>query len=48
MIKSEIINNTAIITFSRPEKRNAIHPFMVEPWELGVPEDGDFTGSCLR
>lgn len=30
MIKSEIINNTAIITFSRPEKRNAIHPFMVE------------------
>ena len=30
MIKSEIINNTAIITLNRPEKRNAIHPFMVE------------------
>lgn len=30
MIKSEIINNTAIIILNRPEKRNAIHPFMVE------------------
>lgn len=30
MIKSEIISNTAIITLNRPEKRNAIHPFMVE------------------
>ncbi len=30
MIKSEVINNTAIITLNRPEKRNAIHPFMVE------------------
>lgn len=30
MIKSEIKNNTAIITLSRPEKRNALHPFLVE------------------
>jgi len=30
MIKSEIKNNTAIITLYRPEKRNALHPFMVE------------------
>jgi methylglutaconyl-CoA hydratase len=30
MINSEIINNTAVITLNRPEKRNAIHPFMVE------------------
>ena len=30
MIKSEIKNNTAIITLNRPEKRNALHPFMVE------------------
>lgn len=30
MIKSEIKNNTAIITLNRPEKRNALHPFLVE------------------
>lgn len=30
MIKSEIKNNTAVITLNRPEKRNALHPFMVE------------------
>jgi methylglutaconyl-CoA hydratase len=30
MIKSEINNNTAIITLNRPEKRNALHPFLVE------------------
>lgn len=30
MIKSEIKNNTAIITLYRPEKRNALHPFLVE------------------
>lgn len=30
MIKSEIKNSTAIITLNRPEKRNALHPFLVE------------------
>ncbi len=30
MIKSELKNNTAIITLNRPEKRNALHPFLVE------------------
>lgn len=30
MIKLEIKNNTAIITLNRPEKRNALHPFLVE------------------
>jgi len=30
MIKSEVKNNTAIITLNRPEKRNALHPFLVE------------------
>ena len=30
MIKSEVNNNTAIITLNRSEKRNALHPFMVE------------------
>ena len=30
MIKSEIKNNTAILTLNRPEKRNALHPFLVE------------------
>ena len=30
MIKSEVKNNSAIITLNRPEKRNALHPFLVE------------------
>lgn len=30
MIKSEIKNYTAILTLNRPEKRNALHPFLVE------------------
>ena len=30
MIKSEVKNSTAIITLNRPEKRNALHPFLVE------------------
>ncbi len=30
MIKSEIKNNTAILTLNRPEKRNALHPFLVQ------------------
>lgn len=30
MIKSEIKNNTAIITLNRPEKRNSLHPFLIE------------------
>jgi len=30
MIKSEIKNNTAIVALNRPEKRNALHPFLVE------------------
>jgi len=38
MIKSEIINNTAIITLNRPEKRNAIHPFMVEQIKTKLKE----------
>ncbi len=38
MIKSEIKNNTAIITLNRPEKRNALHPFMVEQIKLKLKE----------
>ena len=38
MIKSEIKNSTAIITLNRPEKRNAIHPFMVEQIKLNLKE----------
>ena len=30
MIKSEVKNSTAVITLNRPEKRNALHPFLVE------------------
>lgn len=30
MIKSEIKNNTAIIILNRPEKRNALHPLLIE------------------
>jgi len=38
MINSEIINNTAIITLNRPEKRNALHPFMVEQIKTKLKE----------
>jgi methylglutaconyl-CoA hydratase len=38
MIKSEIKNNTAIITLNRPEKRNALHPFMVEQLKSKLTE----------
>ena len=38
MIKSEIKNNTAIITLNRPEKRNALHPFMVEQLKVKLSE----------
>ena len=38
MIKSEIKNNTAIITLNRPEKRNALHPFMVEQLKTKLVE----------
>ncbi len=38
MIKSEVINNTAIITLNRPEKRNALHPFMVEQIKLNLKD----------
>lgn len=30
MIRSEIKNSTVVLTLNRPEKRNALHPFMVE------------------
>jgi len=40
MIKSEIINNTAIITLNRPEKRNALHPFLVEQLKSNLIEYG--------
>ena len=38
MIKSEIKNNTAIITLNRPEKRNALHPFLVEQLKVKLAE----------
>ncbi|HQF43917.1 MAG TPA: enoyl-CoA hydratase/isomerase family protein [Ignavibacteriaceae bacterium] len=38
MIKSKVINNTAIITLNRPEKRNALHPFMVEQIKLNLKD----------
>ncbi|MDT3696866.1 MAG: enoyl-CoA hydratase/isomerase family protein [Ignavibacterium sp.] len=41
MIKSEIINNTAVITLNRPEKRNALHPFMVEQMKGSLKEFAD-------
>jgi methylglutaconyl-CoA hydratase len=40
MIKSEILNNTAIITLNRPEKRNALHPFLVEQLKNKLVEFG--------
>lgn len=38
MIKSEIKNNTAILTLNRPEKRNALHPFLVEQLKVKLAE----------
>jgi len=38
MIKSEIISNTAIITLNRPEKRNALHPFLIEQLKSKITE----------
>ncbi len=38
MIKSEIKNNTALITLNRPEKRNALHPFLVEQLQAKLVE----------
>ncbi len=38
MLKSEIKNNTAIITLNRPEKRNALHPFLVEQLKAKLSE----------
>lgn len=38
MIKLEILNYTAVITLNRPEKRNALHPFMVEQMKLSLKE----------
>jgi methylglutaconyl-CoA hydratase len=38
MIKSEVKNNTAIITLNRPEKRNALHPFLVEQLKIKLFE----------
>lgn len=41
MIKSEIKNNTAIITLARPEKRNALHPKLVEVIKTKLSEFKD-------
>lgn len=38
MIKSEIKNNTAILTLNRPEKRNALHPFLIEQLKSKIIE----------
>ena len=38
MIKSEIKNNTAIITFARPEKRNSLHPELLKDLKLKLSE----------
>jgi methylglutaconyl-CoA hydratase len=38
MIKSEIKNNTAIITLNRPEKRNALHPDLVKSLKTKLTE----------
>jgi methylglutaconyl-CoA hydratase len=38
MIKSEIKNNTAIITLNRPEKRNALHPDLVKSLKIKLME----------
>jgi methylglutaconyl-CoA hydratase len=40
MIKTEIQNSTAIISLNRPEKRNALHPFMVEQIKTKLTEYG--------
>ena len=41
MIKSEILSNTAILTLNRPEKRNAIHPVMVDQIKSRLKEYAD-------
>ena len=38
MIKSEIKNNTAIITLNRSEKRNALHPDLVKDLKIKLKE----------
>ncbi len=38
MIKSEIKNNTAILTLNRPGKRNALHPFLIEQLKSKIIE----------
>lgn len=38
MIKSEIKNNTAIITFARPKKRNSLHPELVKNLKIKLSE----------
>lgn len=38
MIKTEIKNNTAILTLNRPEKRNALHPFLIEQLKSKIIE----------
>jgi len=49
MIKSEKKNNIAIITLNRPEKRNALHPFLVEQLKnkLGEFEKDDSVKSLI-
>ena len=49
MIKSELKNNTAILTLNRPEKRNALHPFLVEQLKnkLGEFEKDDSVKSLI-
>lgn len=38
MIKTEIKNKTAILTLNRPEKRNALHPFLIEQLKSKIIE----------
>jgi len=49
MIKSEVKNSIAIITLNRPEKRNALHPFLVEQLKnkLGEFEKDDSVKSLI-
>ncbi|MBS4034899.1 MAG: enoyl-CoA hydratase/isomerase family protein [Ignavibacterium sp.] len=41
MITKEIINNSLLITLSRPEKRNALHPEMVAGLKSAFTESAD-------